>query len=146
MTRAKPKSSVLISIGMVVLAILVSDLWLFYGLIRYPETYFWWKLILTPTLFVLAISITRKGYISSIQLTIGNNQLTYKYFLGPSKTYKISEINYWREEVVKSKKTDYKRLTIVFVNGRSIQLSNQEHSDYPAVINYIKKKVIRSSK
>ncbi|GAB4229170.1 MAG: hypothetical protein Tsb0034_00750 [Ekhidna sp.] len=117
------------------------DVWLFYALLEHPESFFWLKLILTPLLLVVAIAIARKGYKSSLRLTIGNNQLTSRYWLGTKKSYKISAIKSWHEEVVKSKRADYKQLTMVLSDGRVLQLSNQENSNYQQVVNYVRKKV-----
>ena len=141
MIKSQPKSSIMISIGVFFIGILIVDSWLFYALIQYPESYLWLKLILTPLLLVIAIAIARKGYTSALSLTIGNQQLTYRYFLGPKKSYKISVIKSWHEEVVKRKKTDYKRVSILLASGKLLHLSNQENSHYQQVVNYLKKKV-----
>lgn len=146
MIQSKPKSSVMISIGVFLVGILIADAWLFYALINNPSSYLWLKLILTPILLVMAIAIARKGYTSALRLTIGNNQLTYRYFLSSKKSYKILDVTSWHEEVVKSKNTDYKRLSIILVNGKMLQLSNQENSNYQTVLNYLKKKVKVSKK
>ena len=131
----------MVSIGILIVALLAVDGWLFYALIQKPESYFWLKLILTPTLLVLIIAIARRGYSSSLRLTIGNNKLSYKHFLGSEKSFKIADVKSWHEELVKQKNGDYKRLTLVLVNRKVIQLSNQENSEYQRVLNYIKKKV-----
>ena len=141
MIQSKPKSSLLISIGLVLLCILLADAWLFYGLLQRPEKFFWWKLVLTPTLLVVAIAIARKGYKSTLQFAIGNNQFTYRYLLGSSKIHNITDVKSWHEETVDSKKVAYQRVTILLANGRVLQLSNQENSQYPKVVNYLKKRV-----
>jgi len=141
MIQSKPKSSLLISIGLVLLCILLADAWLFYGLLQRPEKFFWWKLLLTPTLLVVAIAIARKGYKSTLQLSIGNNQFTYRYLLGSSKTHKITDVKSWHEETIDGKKVAYQRITILLANGRVLQLSNQENSQYSKVVNYLKKRV-----
>lgn len=121
--------------------ILIADLWLFNALIQNPEDFFWWKLIFTPVLLVVAIAIARKGYTTAFRLTIGNNQLTYRYLLSAKKTHNITEVSSWHEEVVKNKKLEYKRLTVILSNGRVLQLSNQENSNYQKVIDYLRKRV-----
>lgn len=141
MIHSKPKSSLLISIALVLLCILLADAWLFYGLLKHPEKFFWWKLVLTPTLLVVAIAIARKGYKATLRLDIGNNQITYRYLLGRSKTHAITDVKSWHEETVDRKKVAYQRITILLANGRVLQLSNQENSHYPKVVNYLKKRV-----
>ena len=141
MIHSKPKASILISLGFVLMCILIADGWLFVALVQHPESYFWWKLILAPTLLVAAIAIARKGYQAALQLSLGNNQLTYRFLLGASKSCKIAEIKSWREEVVKNNKIEYKRLTILLANGDALQLSDKENSNYQPAVNYLKKKV-----
>ena len=141
MIISKPKSSIMVSIGILIIALLAVDGWLFYALVQSPESNFWLKLILTPTLLVIIIAIARRGYTSSLRLTIGNNKLSYKHFLGSEKSCNISDVKSWHEELVKQKNGDYKQLTFVLANGKVIQLSNQENSEYQRVLSYIKKKV-----
>ena len=141
MIQSRPKSSLLISIGFILVCLVVADGWLFYSLLRHPDQFFWWKLVLTPTLLVIAIAIARKGYQSTLQFSIGNNQLTYRYLFGRSRTHKISEVKSWHEETVNGKKVAYQRVTILLANGRVLQLSNQENSQYPKVVSYLKKRV-----
>ena len=141
MIHSKPKSSLLISIAMVLVGILLLDGWLFYTLLLHPDDYFWWKLVLTPTLLVVAIAMARKGYQATLQLSIGNNQLTYRYLLSSPKSHPVSEVKSWHEDVVNPKKVAYRRLTILLAHGRVLQLSNQENSNYERVVTYLKKKV-----
>lgn len=141
MIKSQPKSSTMISIGAFLIIICIVDAWLFYELIKNPSSYLWVKLILTPILLVIGIAIGRKGYMSTLSITISNNILTYRYLLGSKKTNKISEIVNWREEVIKSKNSVYKQLSIIVANGKILRLSNQENSHYQSVLNYLKKKV-----
>ncbi len=141
MIKSQPKSSMIISIGAFLIIILIVDAWLFYGLIKSPSSYLWLKLILTPILLVVAIAIGRKGYMSTLSITINNSILTYKYLFGSKKSFKISEIINWNEEVVKSRNGEYKQLSIMAGNGKVFRLSNQENSHYQSVVNYLKKKV-----
>ncbi len=141
MIHSKPKSSIMISIGIFLILILAADAWLFNDLIQHPDSYFWLKLILSPILLVIAIAIARKGYTSALRLTIGNNKLTYCYLFGTKKSHKISEVKSWHEEVVKQKNGEYKRVTMVLSTSRALQLSNQENSNYQQVVNYLRKKV-----
>lgn len=87
--------------------------------------------------------IVAKSYASAVRLTLGNNQLNYHYPLGSRKQHKLSDIADWQEEVVKSNSREYCRLTIKLENGKKLQLSNHENSNYIDVIRYLKKKVKR---
>lgn len=146
MINSRPKSSIMISIGVFLTGLLIADTWLFYALVNNPASYLWLKMILTPTLLVIAIAVARKGYTSALRLTIGNNQLTYRYFLSTKKSHKISDVKSWHEDVVKNKNGDYRRLSILLASGKMLQLSNHENSNYQMVVNYLKKKVKFSKK
>ncbi len=141
MIQSKPKSSSRIATGFFLTLVLVATVWLAVALIRNPESYFLMKLILTPLLLAIAIIVAIKSYSSAITMTFKDNKLTYQYLIGPAKTHKISEIVDWREDVVKQKSTEYRRITIQLPNNKKLHLSNQENSNYKSVINYLKKKV-----
>ncbi len=146
MIQSKPKSSVLISIALVLVVLVAADAWLFVTLIKYPASYFWWKLVFAPTLLVIAIAIARKGYNAALQLSVGNNKLSYRYLLGAARSHPISEVKTWYEEVVKNKNVEYKRLTILLATGRVLHLSNKENSQYQRVVDYLQKKAKPSRK
>ncbi len=141
MIRSQPKSSSMLAIGLFLLGTLAVAIWLLVALLQNPGTFFWAKLILAPTLLVIAIIVTVKSYTSAVIITIGNNRLTYRRYLGPEHTYKITKITNWQEEVVKRKNSEYRRLSIQLVDRSKVQLSNLENSNYEKVVNYLKKKV-----
>ncbi|WP_436516333.1 hypothetical protein [Ekhidna sp. To15] len=145
MINSRPKSSLMISIGVFLIGILSVDIWLFYELVKNSASYLWAKLILTPTLLVIGIAVARKGYMSTLAITIRNSILTYRYLLGSKKSHKISMIANWQEEVVKSKNGEYRQLSMVLSTGKILQLSNHENSNYQSVVNYLKKKVKRQT-
>ena len=141
MIQSQPKSSSMVAIGLFLLGTLVVNIWLLVELLQNPGTFFLIKLILAPTLLVIGIIVAVKSYTSAMIITIGNNRLTYRHFLGPESTYKITEITSWQEEVVKRKDSEYRRLSIQLVDRKKLQLSNLENSNYERVVNYLKKKV-----
>ena len=141
MIQSKPKSGTLIGIGLFLFGTLAVAMWLFVQLIQNPGAYFWVKLILAPMLVVIFMTVAVKTFFSAIFLTVGNNQLIYRYLLGSEKKHKISDVVSWQEEVVKSKSNEYRRLIIQLKNGKKLQLSNHENSDYKDVVNYLSKKV-----
>ncbi|HNP19160.1 MAG TPA: hypothetical protein PKL31_12045 [Fulvivirga sp.] len=55
-------------------------------------------------------------------------------------TYKLNSIVRWSETTVKTPGGKFKELEIVFDNKKKLQLSIQEHTNYPQVIKYLKKK------
>ena len=141
MIRSHPKSSSMISIGIFLIGTLGVAIWLLVALMQNPAAYFWVKLILAPVLLVIGIIVAAKTYFSALILTVGDNRLTYRYLFGSEKRHKITAIVSWQEEVVKRKSSEYRRLSMLLVNGKKLQLSNHENSNYKDVVNYLKKKV-----
>jgi hypothetical protein len=141
MIHSQPKSSLMISIGIFLMGTLAVAIWLLVGLMQNPASYFWVKLILAPSLLVIGITVAAKTYFSALILTVGDNRLTYRTLIGSEKRHKITAIVHWEEEVVKSKTSEYRRLSMLLDNGKKLQLSNHENSNYKDVINYLKKKV-----
>ena len=62
------------------------------------------------------------------------------------KTYGIKDIASWKEEQVKTATGTYKELEVLFQSNYKLNLSYQEHTDYPAVVRYLKKKCGRKFK
>lgn len=141
MTKSIPKSNSLISIGFFLLAVIAVDIWLFWGLFQYPESYFLFKLILAPTVFVIGIAVAIKSYSSALILTMGNNGLTYRYLFGSDRKHKITDVTNWQEEVVKRKSSEYRQLSIHLANGKKLKLSNLENTNYDKLVSYLRKKV-----
>ncbi len=141
MTKSEPKSNSLISIGFFLLAVIAVDVWLFWELLQYPESYFLIKLILAPTLLVIGIAVAVKSYSSALILTMGNNSITYRYLFGSNRKHKISDVVNWQEEVVKRKSSEYRQLSIRLANGKKLKLSNLENTNYDKLVSYLKKKV-----
>ena len=70
----------------------------------------------------------------------GKDRIEVKYpFRFSFRRYTLKEIESWSETQVKTGKSLFKELRIVF-ERRSIKLSNQENSSYKEVHNYLRKK------
>ncbi len=141
MIQSQPKSTSLVAVGLFLMILVIMAMWLMIALINNPSQYFLLKLILVPLLFVIAIIVSVKTYSSAIFVTAGNNKITYRYLVGLKKTHKVSDISNWKEEVIKQKNTEYRRLSIQFTNRKKLLLSNQENAEYKELVNYLKKKV-----
>ncbi|MFT4736085.1 MAG: hypothetical protein ACI8QD_002267 [Cyclobacteriaceae bacterium] len=141
MITSKPKSTALFSIAIFVGLALAAAIWILIELILFPQSYLIIKIILAPILFVIVLIVVVKTYFSAVTVSLGNNSIIYQYYLGKRKTYKTSSVAYWKEEVVKTKKKDYRRLSIALSHGKTIHLSNQENENYDKVIGYLTKKV-----
>ena len=140
MIHSRPASNVLVSVGFFLTGILALVVWLVYQLITDPSDYFIAKLILTPALVVIGITIAIKSYFSAVSITLGDNKISYRYLLGSHKVHKINDITKWSEDIVKRKKSEYRSLTIQLTNGKKLRLSNHENSQYDKLVSYLKKK------
>ncbi len=62
------------------------------------------------------------------------------------RTYKLSNILTWSETAIKTAGGKYKELELIFDDKKKLNLSMQEHSNYPQAINYLKKKASKKMK
>ncbi len=111
MIHSKPKPNTLFAVGIFLLLVFAVDIWFLLTLINNPENYFIWKLLLIPTLLVIALIVGSKTYFSSVKIFLGKDRLTYRYPLQSGKTVKIPEITSWKEEIIKRKTSTFNRLT-----------------------------------
>lgn len=74
-------------------------------------------------------------------ITAGRDQIIVKLPLrGYSKTYPVSQILAWEEEVVMANKKEFRQVTIAFSDKQSISVSNHEHEAYKDLVAYLSKK------
>jgi hypothetical protein len=140
MINSRPKQSTLFSVTLALVGILAVDAWILTDLLSNPSAYFFLKLVLAPTLLVIAIIVISKSYFSALHLSLGDNKISYRYLLGKRTSHSLKEIAAWSEEVINRKNSEYRRLTIKLNNGKKLRLSNHENSEYKMVINYLNKK------
>lgn len=62
---------------------------------------------------------------------------------GLSRTYPLSSIKAWQEEVIMANKKEFRQLTILFDDHASFSLSNQEHTSYSELIKLFKGKLAK---
>lgn len=146
MITSRPKAPILFSVGMVIIVLIGLVSWVLFRLIFNPAEYFIVKLFMTPLLLVLAILIANRSFFSYLQLSLGDNKLTYKYLMGKKYCSPLSGIDYWSEEVVKRRKTEFRQLTIAMRSAKKLQLSNHEHSDYDQIVTFLNRKVRKLKK
>lgn len=57
-----------------------------------------------------------------------------------TRGYKLTNIEKWSETAIQTAGGKYKELEILFDDKKKLNLSMQEHANYPQAINYLKKK------
>ena len=54
--------------------------------------------------------------------------------------FKVKEVDYWKENKVKTFNSTFVELEIASQHGRKIKLSRQEHSEYDKILSYLNRK------
>lgn len=140
MIVSKAKSSTVVSLSIAVALITATFTWILLDLIYYPEGFFLVKIILTPVLLVISILVLRKFYQILKTVKLGDNKVSVKYLFQKELLFKISDMNGWKEDVVKTKGGDFKQIT--FSYGKTqVKLSNRESTEFEAIRKYLSKKV-----
>ena len=142
MIVSKPKSQSVFALSLFQVLILAIALWVIADLVRYPESYFLIKLILAPILLVIWVFVAAKFYASLKTIELGDNKISFKLLFQRKRTYKLTEIQNWKEEIVKTRSGDFKEMQIT-LGKQTWKLSNREHTSYDEVRKYLQKKVKR---
>ena len=140
MITSKPKSNLKIAVGLFIVLDFAASVWLFAGLLRNPDSYFWLKLVFSPLLMVIGIIFGYRSYKSAITIIIGNKQVTYKYPFRTAVSFELKDIRGWKEEIVRQRQGEFRLLIIRLNNGKKLHLSSHENTNYKSVSGYFKKK------
>lgn len=127
------------ALSLFLVIVMAVTLWVILDLVKYPDSFFLFKLILAPVLLVIWVFVATKFYTSLKSIELGDNKISYKFPLQSKRTFKISEVQSWQEEKVKTKGSDFKELRIS-IGNRWLKVSNREHTGYEEVRKYLKKK------
>ena len=100
----------------------------------------WRYVALVFLLIVTSIMVYKLLFNYKIIKISHDNVFVYYPFRLYRSTTPIKELGAWQETVVKTNKSEFKQLKLVFTNKGYIKLSNQENSEYDKVYKYIKKK------
>ena len=137
----KPKVSTYISLSLVLL-ILISGLVFILRDFTYKGSFGIWFYLIACSLITLVILMLLVKMLSGYRfITAGRDQIIVKLPLrGYSKTYPVSQILAWEEEVVLANKKEFRQVTIAFSDKQSISVSNHEHEAYKDLVAYLIKK------
>lgn len=137
----KPKVSTYISLSLVLL-ILISGLVYILRDFAYIGSFGIWFYLIACTIITLVILMLLVKMLAGYRfITAGRDQIIVKLPLrGYSKTYPVSQILAWEEEVVMANKKEFRQVTIAFSDKQSISVSNHEHEAYKDLVAYLSKK------
>lgn len=140
MIVAKPKIGTLFSLGLFIFISLAIAIYTAYYMLN-ANTIAWYQYAVVIILFPLALGLAAKVILGYKIIEIGKEKLDITFPTRFKKeTYRIKDIDYWKETKVKTATGTYKEVEIQFENKKKLALSYQEHTDYPKVIQYLKKK------
>lgn len=140
MIVAKPKVSTLFSLG-VFIAISLALSGYAIGHILSGKPIEWYHYALGVIFFPIGLGLLLRLLFGYRVVTIGKEKFDIHF---PSrfnrKSYKVKDVTKWKETQVKTVSGTFKELEIYFNDNKHITLSIQEHTDYPKVLQYLKKK------
>ncbi len=137
----KPKVSTYISLSLVLL-ILISGLVFILRDFAYKGSFGIWFYLIACSLITLVILMLLVKMLAGYRfITAGRDQIIVKLPLrGYTKTYPVTQILAWEEEIVKANKKEFRQVTIAFADQQSISVSNHEHEAYVDLVAYLGKK------
>lgn len=142
----KPKVATLFSMGIFITASLSIAIFCIY-LMMNSGRLVWYQFLAAIILGPVALGLLAKVILGYKIVSIGKERIEIKHPTRfSSKTYSLKEIDTWKETEVKTATGVYQELEVLFNNKKKLNLSYQEHTDYPAVIKYLKKKCARKFK
>jgi len=140
MIVAKPKVSTLFSLGMFI-AISLSASGYAIGRFFSGGTMLWYHYALSFIFFPIGMGLLFRLLLGYRVVTISKGRFDVNF---PSrfskKSYKIKELDQWKEVEVKTISGTYKEIELVFDDKKKLSFSMQEHTDYPKLKKYLNKK------
>jgi hypothetical protein len=142
MIRCRPKLSTYLSLSLIVILLIAGLAYLLsdfhrgasYGLVFYLFA----CTIITVVLLLLLVKMMA-GFKFIIA---GKSQMVVSLPLRRMKrVYSLNEVMGWQEEKVVANKREFKQLSLLFEDKFSINVSNHEHLEYDALLNYLKKRL-----
>ncbi|WP_215225991.1 hypothetical protein [Echinicola shivajiensis] len=142
MIQCKPKRATYISLTAIVI-ILISGLSYILNDFSTSRSYgLFFYLISAALLTVVILLILVKMMAGYRFISAGKSEIEVRLPLkGFKKTYNLSQILAWQEEIVITNKKEFRQLTIAFEDKTSISLSNHEHTSYQELYKYLMKKI-----
>ncbi|MFT7233731.1 MAG: hypothetical protein ACI8TA_002957 [Cyclobacteriaceae bacterium] len=129
------------ALGVFLVLIFLTFFFLFNSLLTSPD-YFILKLILTPVVLVIGLLVFGKFLNSLKVVSLGKDKMEVLFLISRMRvSIPVNEILGWREEVVKTKNSEFREVKILYGKKKILKLSNKENTEYDKVVNYLKQKV-----
>jgi hypothetical protein len=146
MTVSKPKINTLFSLGIFMsICLTAAGVSLYYMLTE--QSYEWYRYAMTVVFGPLGLGLLFRSIFSYKVARFGKGAIEINYPTRWKKVvHQINDIKHWRETKIKTMGGNYKELEIMFENSKKLNLSMQEHTNYPQVIKYLKAKSSKKMK
>ncbi|MFA0962678.1 hypothetical protein AB9P05_12825 [Roseivirga sp. BDSF3-8] len=135
MTVSRPKPSTLFALGVFILLTLTAAIYLAIPLItgHSMET---WRLLLVLLLAPTGLGLLTRVVFSYKKVEVRKDRfvVTHPFRPGGNWQEKYREVDFWKEETVKTGGTQYKELLAVFISGKKLRVSMQEYTEYAKVV------------
>lgn len=144
MIVCKPKISTYFSLGVVVVLLVAGLMYVLNDFATKQSFGLWFYLVSCSIITVVLLMLLVKMMANYRFLTVKKNNIMLRIPLkGLSRTYPLSSIKAWQEEVIMANKKEFRQLTILFDDHASFSLSNQEHTSYSELIKLFKGKLAK---
>jgi hypothetical protein len=140
MIVSKPKVSSLISLGIFLLAAYSVSLVLLLQILNIPNLP-WYFPVLFGIVLTVALFVTYKVVTAFKIIRIGKQKMEVHFPLkGKKRQFNLSNLDAWKETIIKTGAGTYKELELHFTTGPSIKMTLQENTNYDKVYQYLNKK------
>lgn len=142
----KPKVSTYFSLSLIAIALTIGLVMILRDF-AYKGTFALWFYLVSSSLVTLVLVLLLVKMIAGYRfILVGKDQVIVKLPLrGYQKTYPVTQILAWEEEIILANKREFKQVTIAFSDRQSISVSNQEHEAYNELVSYLNKKATKQS-
>lgn len=144
MIISKPKVGTLFSVGVFVTASLMAA---GYGASNIKDQQTEWYFYALFLIFgPLGLGLLLRMILKYKIVRIGKGSITIHFPIRfSSRNYKLNQLTSWKETAINTAGGKYKEVELLFDNKRKLYLSMQEHTNYPQVLNYLRKKAGKKS-
>lgn len=145
MIIAKPKTGTLFSLGVFISFCLGIAIYIL--LIILDQSAQWYHYLIVLIVGPLALGLLARTILGYKMIAVGKERITIKHPVRFSeRQYLLKDIAHWTEQQVKTGTGTFKELTIFFQDGKNLNMSFQEHSNYQETVKYLRKKCSKKYK
>lgn len=140
MIIVKPKASTLWSIGLFILLCFAGGLFGLSNLFSDVHSA-WYNYVLAVVLLPLGLGLLLRMLWNYKNIQIGKGKVEVYYPIrGKKLSFRIKDIETWKEESIKTASGTYRELQIIYGDHKKLDISMQEHTRYKETLVYFRSK------